>query len=309
MLVLTSCITKQTDKKTEENFKYPDEITFELHAQNPEGIEYNREKGCFLISAINETPNIATTTFTGEIAKFSNSQELNPGASFGLEIDYKNQRLLACTNTSEFAGVVIYNLNNGNLEHTANLSQLLAKGTEFQANDLVVDGQDVYITGRLENTIYKLNESLESSIFYSGKRLDKPNGIVLKDGYLIVVNYTNTTASLVKIPLKNPELAKTVEIQNFDFKGMDGMLFTEEGSLLGVAKNFENSKKGYVLEFVSNDDWNTARLVNKFDINRSTTIAKVSNKIYYVLNQDWKTPKAKFWTLEKVEMKKRAITP
>lgn len=309
LCLAVSCNSKQKQQIAVSSKEYPKYITSKLPGQNPEGIEFNRNKGVFLVSAINESPNIAAVTFAGDASQFSNNQGFEPGGSFGLQVDYKNNSLLACVNNNEAAHVAIYDLDSGDLEELINLSQILPEGSKYQANDLVVVEEDIYVTGRLENTIYKVSADLQPSAFFQREGLNRPNGIVFSDkGYLIVAYYANTDASLVKIPIDDPLSAHVVEIRNYEFRGLDGMLLTETGSLIGVAKNFEDPKKGFVLEFSSEDDWKTTSLVNAIDIKRSTTIAQVSSDEYYVMNQDWKTPKAENWTLERVEIKKRQST-
>ncbi|TXG34683.1 hypothetical protein [Seonamhaeicola maritimus] len=306
LLFLTvSCSSKQKQQNTVDKKESPKYITATLPNQNPEGIEFDKNKGVFLVSAINVNPNIATVGFFGETSQFSKNQGSIPGGSFGLQVDYKNNRLLACTNNDEAAHVAIYDLDRGDLEKLVNLSQILPEGTEYQANDLVVVGDDIYVTGRLENTIYKVSSDFQPIAFFQREGLERPNGIVYIDkGYLIVAYYTNSEAYLVKIPIDNPSDSQIIEIKNFEFRGLDGMLLTERGSLIGVTKNFEDPKKGFVLEFSSDDDWKTASLIDSIDINRSTTIAQVNPGEYYVMNQDWKTPNAENWTLERVEIKK-----
>lgn len=284
----------------------PSLIIANAAGQNPEGIEFDKSKNLFFLSAINDNPSIITVDFEGNTKVFSNDNGIKSDKSFGLQVDYKNNRLLACTNYKESRNhVAIYNLDSGFLEQNINLSDLLPEKNRFQANDLVVaNNNEIYVTGRLENTIYRIDVDLEPSVLFQRENLGLPNGIVYdSDGYLIVSYYTNDDANLIKIPIENPDLSELITINNLDFRGFDGMILNEKGNLVGVAKNFENPKEGFVFELSSDDKWKTADVVKKIAINRSSTIAQVNSDVYYVINQDWKNKHAKTWTLEKVNLK------
>ncbi|OEJ99023.1 hypothetical protein A8C32_07550 [Flavivirga aquatica] len=279
----------------------PQQIITAIPGQNPEGIEYNKNKNVFYLSAINKTPSIASVNFEGQAKTFSNDSELKSKASFGLQIDYNNNRLLACTNKGKSGNVHIYSLSTGKLEHTINVSSLSPKSKKHQANDLVVSPKNIiFVTGRLENIIYKINKQLKPSVFFKKEGFNKPNGIVYHpDGYLLVT-FTNKNSKLVKIPVNNPNDFKIIDIKNFDFNGCDGMILNEKGHIVAVGLTPEG-KTTLALELASNDQWETATVINKKTIKRSTTITQVRQGTYYVINQDWKNRNAEKWILEKVE--------
>ncbi|RKR12191.1 sugar lactone lactonase YvrE [Maribacter vaceletii] len=309
MVFFISC----NEQKKKENYSITSEldtlpklIIAKAPGQNPEGIEYDKKRKLFFLSSINKNPAIITLDFKGNVKVFSDEKEKKQGESFGLQIDYKNNYLLACANYLESSShIAIYNLTSGLLKHTINLSEILPEKKLFQANDLIVDDNDIiYVTGRLENTIYKIDTNLKPSILYQKEGLGLPNGIIYNPkGYLLVSYYTKEEANLIKIPINTPTKAEIIQIKGFDFRGFDGMILNEKGNLVGVAKNFDNPKRGFVFELSTEDEWKTAKVVQKISINRSSTIAQVNSEIYYVLNQDWKNKNAKTWTLEKVSLK------
>ena len=72
---------------------FPDAITLEKIAQNPEGIEYNKNDNTFLLSSLNAAP-IIKVNLDGTFKPFT-SGEAFPLSTAGLQIDYKHNRLLA----------------------------------------------------------------------------------------------------------------------------------------------------------------------------------------------------------------------
>ncbi|MDO7135990.1 SMP-30/gluconolactonase/LRE family protein [Algibacter lectus] len=299
----TSCFSFQikdsTHSKQENN--YPDNIIFEAPGQNPEGITFNAISNIFYLSAINQNPSIITVDIDGNTTTFSNDKEATSRSSFGLKADTKNNRLIACTNGPKIGNINIYNLNNGILEQVVNLASLLPKKEHYQINDLIVDSNNViYITGRMEDAIYKIDTNLNASVFFQKDGYTKPNGIVYHPDGFLLVSYSHQNSTLLKIPINNPEAAETVLINNYGFKGFDGMLLNEVGRLIGVTFAPDANGNHAVIELKSDDNWKTANITNSKKIKQSTTITQVKPNIYYVINQDWKDRNAKKWTLEKV---------
>lgn len=290
-----------TKTKIKETEIYPEEITFNATGQNPEGIEYNPQTNTFYLSAINKNPSIISVGFDGSVKTFSNDKDAVSRASFGLQVDLKNNRLLACANGQRVGNVTIYNLKNGDLEHTINLSSLLPEKESYQINDLMVDNNNnIYVTGRLEDVIYKIDIKLKPSVFFQKEGFTKPNGIVYHpEGYLLV-SFSNQNSTFVKIPINNPNAVELIVIKDFNFLGFDGMVLNEKGNVVGVT--FAPDSKGdyFVVELSSDDNWKSAKVLNSKNTKKSTTIAQVKPNLYYVINQNWKNKKAENWTLEKV---------
>jgi len=306
LAIQTSCFSFQSKDSislTQINI-YPENIVFNAPGQNPEGIEYNQQSNTFYLSAINPNPSIISVNFDGGVTAFSNDKESPSRASFGLEVDLKNNRLLACVNRKKIGNINIYNLKTGDLEHVVNLSTLLPEKNRHQINDLTIDDKNnIYASGRLEDAIYKIDKELNPSVFFQKDGYTKPNGIVYHPDGFLLVSFSHQNSSLVKIPIDNPKAAEIVLINNFDFKGFDGMLLNEKGCLVVVAFAPDNNGDNFVLELNSNDNWKTASILNSKKTKKSTTIAQVKPNVYYVINQDWKDKTSENWTLEKVEFK------
>ena len=294
---------KDADNLAETN-KYPETIIFNAPGLNPEGIEYNPENKLFYLSAINQTPSILGVNLDGSSQIFSNDKEHTSKASFGLQVDLKNNHLLACINGPKIGNLNIYNLKSGDLEHVVNLSNLLPEKNQYQINDLAVDDKNnIYVTGRLEDAIYKIDSNLKASVLFQKEGFTKPNGIVYHpDGYLLV-SFSHNQSSLVKIPVDNPGKSEIITIKNYNFIGFDGMVLNEKKHLIGVTFNPDANGEHFLIELSSNDDWESTTIVNSKKINKSTTVAQVKLNLYYVLNQDWKNRDAENWILEKVEFK------
>ncbi|WP_282124392.1 SMP-30/gluconolactonase/LRE family protein [Algibacter mikhailovii] len=310
MIALISIVLSSVScKKNKEAVEQPEEVSnikkdiiAKLPGQFPEGLAYDKNRNLFFLSAINENPSIAAIEYDGNAKSFTNDGGLKSSASFGLEVDYKNNRLLACTNNKKSGNVHIYNLDSGELKHSINLSVLLPEDSKFQANDLVVDSQgNIYVTGRLENCIYKIDSELNTEIFLKNEKLIKPNGIVYNTKDFLVVSLTNDDSKLVKIPLDNPDSWEEVQIEGFDFVGFDGMLYNEKGNIVAISKAPEEGQ-GFAVELSSKDNWSTAELVMKKIIRRSTTVAQVGPNEYYAVNQDWKDRNGENWVLEYIKL-------
>ena len=301
--IQTSCFSFQSKDSislVQRNI-YPENIIFHSPGQNPEGITFNATNNTFYLSAINQNPSIISVDFDGNVKTFSNDKNETSRASFGLKTDIKNNRLIACINGPKIGNLNIYNLNSGELEHIINLSSLLPEKENYQINDLIVDNNNsIYVTGRLEDAIYKIDKDLNPSVFFQKDGYKKPNGIVYHPDGFLLVSYSHQNSSLVKIPINNPEAAEIVLINNFDFKGFDGMLLNENGRLVGVTFAPDAEGNHAVVELKSIDNWKTASISNSKTTKKSTTITQIKPNVYYIINQDWKDRNAENWTLEKV---------
>ncbi|MGB5419400.1 hypothetical protein [Algibacter sp.] len=302
--IQTSCFSFQSKDSISlvQRHIYPENIIFHSPGQNPEGITFNATNNTFYLSAINQNPSIKAVDFDGNVNTFSNDKNETSRASFGLKTDIKNNRLIACINGPKIGNLNIYNLNSGDLEHIINLASLLPEKENYQINDLIVDSNNtMYVTGRLEDVIYKIDNELKPSVFFQKDAYTKPNGIVYHPYGFLLVSYSHQNSSLVKIPINKPEAAEVVLINNFDFKGFDGMLLNEKGLLVGVTFAPDTNGNHAVIELKSDDNWKTASISNSKKTKKSTTITQIKPNIYYVVNQDWKDRNAENWTLEKVE--------
>lgn len=309
---------KETIENKEE--KNPSSIEIKGIAQNPEGIEYNKNNESYLLSSLNAGP-IIQIEKDGTYKAFTSGEQF-PMSTAGLQIDYKNNRLLATAfnglelldndpNTKGISNLRIYNLETGVLENDINLSSLVPDAKAYFANDVTVDNDgNAYVTDWYAGVVYKVNTSGEASILWKNETgiPSGSNGIDYHpDGYLLVslvsVNEKGLYADygLVKIPLEEPQNANLVEISSEGFTGFDGMVFTQNRTVIGITNDGTNPGGNTIIELSSNDKWKTAEIVNSKSITASTTVAITPENLNYVINQDFQDSNKDTWLIEQVK--------
>lgn len=298
----------------------PKTINIEGVAQNPEGIEYNKNDGTFLLGSLNAgaiikiKPDGAYEAFT--------SGEPFPMSTAGLQIDYKHNRLLvAAFNAMELldgdpatkgvANLRTYNLETGVMEKDINLSSLFPDANAYFANDIAVDNEgNAYISDWYAGVVYKVDLNGTPTVFWQNETgiQSGPNGLDYHpDGYLLVslvkVDEKGLYANygLVKIPVNNAKEAKVVDIKNSDFTGFDGMVLTDKGIVVGVTNNGKTPGGNTLLELESKNNWESAEVINSKSMTPSTTVAVAQENSYYVINQDFTRNDAENWTIERID--------
>lgn len=299
---------------------FPNTITIEGIAQNPEGIEYNKDDYSFLLSSINAGP-IIKVNFDGTYAPFT-SGEAFPLSTAGLQIDYDRNRLLVAgfngtelmdgdSLTKGASFLRIYNLETGVIEQDINLSFLAPNASTYFANDITLDNDgNVYISDWYAGVIYKVDVSGNPSLFWTNTTAipSGPNGLDFQtDGYLLVsilnVNSMGLYADfgLVKIPVNEPDSAKIVTISDARFTGFDGMVLNSDGNIVGVSNNGISPGGNSLIELSGNNDWESADVINSKAITPSTTVAITPENKQYIINQDFSNGLAETWTIEQIE--------
>ena len=299
---------------------YPDAIKIEDIAQNPEGIEYDKNDHTFLLSSQNATP-IIKVNLDGTFKPFT-SGEIFPLSTAGLQIDYERNRLLVASfngtelfdNNPETKGasyLKIYNLNTGIFEKKINLSSLVPDASAYLANDVAVDKDgNVYISDWYAGLVYKVDTEGEPTVFWKNNSgIDaEPNGLdVHPDGYLLVslvkVNDKGIYSEygLVKILLNDPQSATNVNITDPRFGGFDGMVLTSKGNVIGVTNNQKTPGGNTLIELSGKNDWESAEVIHSKNMTASTTVAVTPENEHYVINQDFSNDFAKTWTIERIE--------
>jgi hypothetical protein len=140
--------TIETSCKNDCSTEFPDVVTIEGVALNPEGIEYDKNDSTFLLSSLNAAP-ITKVNLDGTFKPFTSGEKF-PLSTAGLQIDYKRNRLLAAgfngtelmdkdPATKGTAYLRVYNLETGVIEQDINLSFLASEATAYFANDVAVD--------------------------------------------------------------------------------------------------------------------------------------------------------------------------
>ena len=299
---------------------FPESIKIEGIAQNPEGIEYNKKDNTFLLSSLNADP-IIKVNLDGTFKPFTSGEKF-PLSTAGLQVDYKRNRLLvAGFNGTELfdkdpatkgtSYLRIYNLETGVIEKDINLSFLAPHASAYFANDIAVDNEgNVYVSDWYAHIIYKVDLDGKPSIFWTNETgiPSGPNGLDFHpDGYLLVsilnVNdkWLYADYGLVKIPLKDPKLAKLVKFSNSGYRGFDGMFINAKGNVVGITNNGTSPGGNRFIELSGENDWKSAKVINSKDITPSTTVAVTPENRQYILNQDFSNDSAKTWTIEQIK--------
>ncbi len=312
--------TTETLETEEVKIDFPEVIKIEGIAQNPEGIEYNKNDNTFLLSSLNATP-ILKVNLDGTYEPFT-SGESYPMSTAGLQIDYKNNRLLATgfnglelfdqdPKTKGMSSLRIYNLETGVIEKDINLSSLAPDADAYFANDVAIDDKgNAYVSDWYAGVVYKVDMEGNASVFWSNETgiPSGPNGLDFHaDGYLLVsilvVDDKGLYADygLVNIPINDPKSAKVVAISNSKFTGFDGMVFTTEGNIIGVTNNGIAPGGNTLMELSSNDGWKSAKVVNSKAITASTTVAVTPENMNYIINQDFSNSTPETWTIERIK--------
>ena len=319
ILIAVMSVISASCQTNNSNTKFPDAIKIKDIAQNPEGIEYNKNDKTFFLSSLNATP-IVKVNLDGTYKPFTSGEKF-PLSTAGLQIDYKHNRLLVAgfngtelmdkdPKTKGTAYLRIYNLKTGVIEKDINLSSLLPDANAYFANDIAVDNDgNVYISDWYARVIYKVDLNGNPSVFWHNETgvPSGPNGLDFHpDGYLLVsllnVNEKGLYSdyALVKIPANNPNSAKIVDISDSNFTGFDGMLLNANGNIIGVTNNGTSPGGNTLIELSGKNNWKSADVVHSKAITASTTVAITANNKYYIINQDFTNNDAKNWTIERI---------
>ena len=330
LAIVTSCNTStasgnHNDKKetaakvSSKHEALPAKITIEGIAQNPEGIEYDKNDQTFLLSSLNAGP-VIKVNVNGSYKPFTHGEPY-PMSTAGLQIDYPNNRLLVAAfngmelydqdpETKGTANLRIYNLTTGAMEKDINLSALVPDAPAYFANDVAVDTEgNVYISDWFAGVVYKVDMAGNPSIFWRNETgiPSGANGLDYHpDGYLLVslvsVNEKGLYANygLIKVPVSNPKLASVVNITNSGFAGFDGMVVTADGNVIGVTNNGKTPGGNTLIEISGSNDWQSATVMNASEIAPSTTVAVTPEGLHYVINQDFTRNEATTWVIEQI---------
>lgn len=302
--MLTGCKDDMSDPDPDPDpmtIDFPDEVTVMFENLRPEGIEYNKDKPTFLIGSLT-MGDVYEVDFEGNFTNFTNDENLQ--ASAGIQIDYERDRLLVTNfDPTAFAGgkslaaLNTYKLSTGEKINEVSLLGLVEDPDFVTPNDIAVDASgNVYITDFLGNVIYKVDENYEASLFSNSEMLVGPNGIDFHpDGYLVVSNLR--AGQLLTISTDKPDEVSLVEIDDPLFSGIDGMVYKEDGNIVGIT-SFET-----LVELSSDDNWQSATILNSKALSTpGTTVAVTPEGNNYALLTDVAN-QAIFteWVIEKVE--------
>lgn len=319
-VIATSCKTISNSNTADSKIKFPETITISGIAQNPEGIEFDKNDNTFFLSSLNAGP-IIKVNLDGTFKLFTSGEQF-PMSTAGIQIDNKRNRLLVAgfngtelydqdPSTKGISNLRIYNLKTGVLGKDINLSSLVPDAPAYFANDIAVDNNgDIYITDWYAGVVYKVDMEGNASVFWKNETgiASGTNGIDYhSDGYLLVslvsVNEKGLYANygLVKIPVNDAKSAKVVAISDSGFTGFDGMVIKENGNVIGVTNNGTAPGGNTLIELSSSNGWESAKIVNSKSITASTTVAVTPDNKNYTINQDFTQPMKENWTIEQIK--------
>tara|TARA_B110000879_G_scaffold76742_1_gene106875 strand:- start:3304 stop:4146 length:843 start_codon:yes stop_codon:yes gene_type:complete len=261
----------------------PDRIVAERGGFVPEGIEYDNNRNRFLTGSFADGT-IYEVTSSGRLVPVITSPDLI--ASIGIEVDESRDTLyVANSNTGIPNGAAelgIYNLATGEqlamVDLAASIPDKPADASHF-ANDVAVSKAGVaYVTDSNMKIVYKVDKYYRASVLIDFG-LDAEfglNGIEYHPaGYLILAS--PGTGQLIRVPVDNPQRWELIDL-DVPATGVDGIVWTADGSLVGVSNN-----RSRAVKYASDDNWRSARLTGMASYSgQSTTGAVVGNEIYVI---------------------------
>jgi len=287
----------------------PEVVSFTKPALYPEGVDYDARGKRFLVTSMREGI-VGSVTDDGTYMVLA--QDPNMVSAVGLRIDAERDRVLVCNSDpgvsrhtkketqGKLAGLAVFQLSTGKLLKYLDLAKVGGPGGHF-CNDIAIDKDGTaYVTDSFSTIIYKIDPGYTASVLLNNKRFSGEgfnlNGIVVKDGYLLVDKMND--GSLFKVPLDKPEKFTEVKMKDA-MPGADGMLWGPDGSLIVIASGNLNK----VLKLTSSDNWATATLSGSAETGNvfATTGTMRDGKVYVLyamlhvlFNPDTKTHIEKF---------------
>lgn len=286
VLALASCDRGKTPPAPQA--AAPEVVSFTRPALYPEGVDYDAGGKRFFVTSLREGI-VGTVKDDGTYTVFA--QDPKMVSAIGLRIDAGRDRVLVCNadpgvslHTSKetqgkLAALAVFQLSTGKLIQYVDLAKVGGAGGHF-CNDIAIDKDGTaYVTDSFSTIIYKINTDYKASVLLNHKRFAGEgfnlNGIVVKDGYLLVDKMND--GSLFKVPLDKPEAFTEVKLKD-PMPGADGMLWGPDGSLVVIA----SGKINKVLKLTSSDNWSTATVAASADTGDvfATTGVMRDGKVY-----------------------------
>ena len=268
----------------------PDTVRIREPGLHPEGIEWDGERGRFLVSSV--TRGTVTSvrddgshqTFVGDTAVTS---------SIGVHIDRASGRLLvansdlAATSDTSLTGQAMlgaYDLSTGERLYMADMGTLV-DGRHF-AND-VTSGPDgtAYVTDSFSPVIYEVSPEGEPSVLVRDERLGGEgfglNGIDYHpDGYLVVAMAGDST--FYRVPLDEPSSLTEVSVP--EPVSADGIVFRSPTELAVVGTTFRAEEPITEVLLLSTDDgWSSASVAGRRVATLGPTTAAIRDGEVYAV--------------------------
>jgi sugar lactone lactonase YvrE len=283
LLALLLCIIPvAAQEATPDAANLPLEVVVEQENLYPEGLAYDPVYQRFFVSST-QSSLIHAVEFDGSLSVFVDDERIT--ASFGLEVDTINERLLVNTGNRVNASFLgIYALETGENLYFVDLKALAPESRALTLpNDVTLDAEgNAYVTDSFAGFIYKVDSEGNGSIFLDSplfKRQWALNGISYQaeGDFLIAVLGTD----LIKIPLSSPNDFTVIETGD-SIAGQDGLAFIDERTL--VVSSFTT---GRVYRFESDDAFVTASLTGTALIGAvsPSSLATVDSFVYVLHSQ------------------------
>jgi 2-haloacid dehalogenase len=218
----------------------------------------------------------------------------------GMAIDQKRNHLLVLNSdlgasvkstpqsTKKTAGLAIFKLSTRELENYIDLVSLLPN-QEHLANGLAVDSAgNAYITDSFSETVYKVDEKGNASIFLQNKAFSGQgialNGVVVHPaGYLLVVK--KDSGDLFKIPIKNPKKFSKVKMP--PLFGGDGVILLNSTEVVVISNMVPDHPINSAFLIESKDGWKTAAIIQSQEIGPVyPTTGTVKEGMIYLLHSN-----------------------
>lgn len=262
ILLFSACakavVNEEQSVGTEKHFskkqgKNESDIVFNQQNLFPEGVVYDKFNNRFYVSSTNGG-NIGIVSAYGQYTPFITG--LATDATTGLEID--EARKLLYVAYARGGAVGVFNIADGSLVRTVDLSQLL-KGKPAFINDITIDEKgNAFVTNSFAPEIYRITPKGQVSLFYSENEYATAgfgfNGIEYANQGFLLVAFTSGNA-IVKIPVNDPSHNSRVQL-DAPLANPDGLLLNTNGKELVVVNN-AGGQDGKVLVFASKDKWKT----------------------------------------------------
>lgn len=279
----------------------PDTVRIAAPGLHPEGIEWDVERGRFLVGSVTRGT-VNAVADDGDLEVFAEPVEGGgrplqrrggvPG-SIGIHIDGERDRLLAAyadvgvfgdPENRGMARLGIYVRSTGARVDVVDLGALRPGARHF-ANDVTV-GSDgtVYVTDSFDPVIYAVSPEGEASVLVEDERLSAEgvglNGIDFHpDGFLLVAVMGRD--ALVRVPLASPSDLAEVELPE-PIAG-DGLVLAPDGTLVVVGSTgAAGDRRSEVVWLASRDGWASAEIVARAPSGGATTGTLREGAVYVV---------------------------
>ncbi len=265
----------------------PQPFTVKAAGLYPEGLEYDADRGAFLVTSLTRGQ-VHAVRAGAEPELIVDDPELV--SAIGLRIDRKRGLLFVCSSDPgvsaktdaatqrKLAGLGIYNLASGEKQRFIRLDRL-NEGFQFCNDIALADDGTLYVSNSFSPVIYRIDANFEASVLANDERFAVDgfgfNGVALAGGSLLVAHSVNGTLHRVDIQsgvFQEVQLSESAQYA-------DGLVMLD-ANRVAVAQNEANQ----IAIFESKDGWRSAKRVRVYDQGFSfpTTGVLADGKLFYL---------------------------